>query len=76
MSDSIPKVTGPKLFPFDGDLEDAEFIKILNPSEGIHGRVFKIAIKDKRYALKVVSQQKMHHLTQYSRLYSSISSVS
>ncbi|KAI3325369.1 kinetochore Sim4 complex subunit FTA2-domain-containing protein [Xylariaceae sp. AK1471] len=59
MSKLIPNVRGPKLFPFDGDLADAQFIKLLNSgdentsSEGLHGRVFQVLIKENTYAIKV-----------------------
>lgn len=63
MSKLIPNIRGPKLFPFDGDFADAQFIKLLNPgdentsSEGIHGRVFQVRIEGTIYAVKVVRQK-------------------
>ncbi|KAK6082257.1 hypothetical protein SCUP234_03737 [Seiridium cupressi] len=59
MSKLIPNIRGPKLFQFDGDLADAQFMKLLNAggesisSEGIHGRVFQVRLKEAIYAVKV-----------------------
>jgi hypothetical protein len=64
MSNSIPNIRGPKLFPFNGDLANAQFIKLLNigdenaSSGGAHSRVFQVRFEGTIYAVKIVRSEK------------------
>lgn len=53
---SLPDVDGPKLEPFGHDMvaEDVEFLEQVQ-YRSAHGKVLKIKIDDKCYALKIVS---------------------
>ncbi|KAH6645473.1 kinetochore Sim4 complex subunit FTA2-domain-containing protein [Truncatella angustata] len=55
MTTLVPNARGPKLFPFDGDVTNAQFIRILNADEGNegHSRVFQVLLNKKRYAVKI-----------------------
>lgn len=61
MAGPIPPLRGPKLHPFNGDISDIEFIRVLNvgdtDSSGYvpHSRVFEVVLGNQRLALKVVS---------------------
>ena len=58
----IPNVKGPKLKPFPDDIEDMIFMRLLSSQEPYtsgsipHGHVFKVRLRSKEYALKVVSR--------------------
>ncbi|KAK8078432.1 hypothetical protein PG996_004602 [Apiospora saccharicola] len=60
MTQLIPDIRGPKLPPFQGDVENIEFMELLSPkrqdnsSDNIpHSRVFRIKVGGNRYALKI-----------------------
>ena len=63
MRDLVPNVKGPKLRPFHGDIKDIELVRPLGSGKNHstdhipHGRVFKVKLGLKQYALKVVSDQ-------------------
>ena len=64
MTDLVPNVNGPKLSPFNGNLQDLIFIRQLSSDEDYtpdripHSRVFEVKFslerKAKKYALKIV----------------------
>ncbi|KAI0189713.1 kinetochore Sim4 complex subunit Fta2, partial [Xylaria flabelliformis] len=61
MSGLLPPVNGPKLSPFRGDIENAEFLEVLSDESNqdtdhiLHSRVFQVRIDGKLYSLKVFS---------------------
>ena len=65
MSDLIPHIRGPKLAPFQGDVEKIELVRLLGPDQNqslssgsvAHSRVFQVNIKQRKYALKIVSYE-------------------
>jgi hypothetical protein len=61
MSDLLPTVTGPKLFPCTFNVDQIRFIKLLgstgetDSSTVAHSKVFEITYDGRKYVLKIVS---------------------
>lgn len=70
MSSLIPHIWGPKLAPFQGDVDGIEFVRLLGPEQGQtlssgsipHSRVFQVKIKGKNHVLKIVSRAKINEM--------------